>query len=159
VNTPYLYIGSWRTSFAFHVEDYNLYSTSFLHIGAPKTWYIIPPKYGKKFEAFSKKYMKFECKDIFKHKIFMPSPRAIKDNNIEFGKIRQCVGEFVVTFPNAYHGGFNNGFNIAEAINFGTKYWFEDEYQNSKRRCECGQYNLGFEFDDNFLANLIKNEK
>ena len=103
--------------------------------------------------------MKFECKDIFKHKIFMPSPRAIKDNNIEFGKIRQCVGEFVVTFPNAYHGGFNNGFNIAEAINFGTKYWFEDEYQNSKRRCECGQYNLGFEFDDNFLANLIKNEK
>jgi jumonji domain-containing protein 2 len=159
VNSPYLYIGSWRTSFAFHVEDYNLYSTSFLHIGAPKTWYIIPPKFGKEFEAFSRKYLKFGCKDVIKHKIFMPSPRAIKDNKIGFDKIRQSAGEFVVTFPYAFHGGFNNGFNIAEAINFGTKFWFDGEYNNFKENCDCGQYKLCFKFDNDVLAGLINNKQ
>jgi hypothetical protein len=86
----------------------------------------------------------------------MPSPRAMNENQIEFGKIRQCVGEFVVTFPYAYHGGFNNGFNIAEAINFGTKLWIDGEYKKSKRNCECGQYNLTFEFDNHVLENLIQ---
>ncbi len=99
VNTPFLYVGSFGTSFAFHVEDYNLYSTSYLHVGDPKTWYIIPPRDGLKFERFAKRYLREYCEDAIQHKIFMPSAFAIKENGINFGKIRQGVGEFVVTFP------------------------------------------------------------
>jgi hypothetical protein len=41
INSPYLYFGSHRTMFAWHVEDYNMASINFQHFGAPKIWYGI----------------------------------------------------------------------------------------------------------------------
>ena len=40
-------------------------------------------------------------------------------------KTLQRPGEFVVTYPGSYHGGFSTGLNVGEAVNFVTKSWFD----------------------------------
>ena len=43
---------------------------------------------------------------------------------INVRRIVQAPGEFVITFPRAYHGGFSNGFCVGEAVNFSIGDWF-----------------------------------
>lgn len=53
------------------------------------------------------------------------APSILKKNNIPFNKITQEANEFMITFPYAYHAGYNLGFNIAESTNFALPRWVE----------------------------------
>lgn len=47
------YFGMWRSFFGWHKEDADLYSVNFLHWGAPKVWYCVPPSGKQKFERMA----------------------------------------------------------------------------------------------------------
>ncbi|KAG2179353.1 hypothetical protein INT44_006199, partial [Umbelopsis vinacea] len=138
VNTAYLYFGQWKATFAWHVEDMDLYSINYLHFGAPKQWYAIPATYGKRFETvmqniFSPAYK--SCSEFLRHKTFIASPTILANNSIPVSRLVQHEGEFVITFPYGYHSGYNLGFNCAESTNFALDSWVEIGRQ--AKACTC----------------------
>ncbi|KAB0391370.1 hypothetical protein E2I00_005218 [Balaenoptera physalus] len=67
VNTPYLYFGMWKTSFAWHTEDMDLYSINYLHFGEPKS-------------------CAQSCEAFLRHKMTLISPLMLKKYGIPFDK-------------------------------------------------------------------------
>ncbi|XP_045673811.1 lysine-specific demethylase 4D [Phyllostomus hastatus] len=148
VNTPYLYFGMWKTTFAWHTEDMDLYSINYLHFGEPKTWYAVPPEHGQRLERLARELFPGSsrgCEAFLRHKVALISPSVLKENGIPFGRITQKAGEFMVTFPYGYHAGFNHGFNCAEAINFATPRWID--YGKVASQCSCGEARVSFSMD------------
>ncbi|KAI8037116.1 hypothetical protein M5D96_009863 [Drosophila gunungcola] len=148
VNTAYLYFGMWKSSFAWHTEDMDLYSINYLHFGAPKTWYAIPPAYGRRLEklvneTFAENYQ--ECNAYLRHKMTMISPKVLRQHNIPYNKITQEAGEIMITFPFGYHAGFNHGFNGAESTNFASKRWIEYGKRASICRCRSDMVKISME--------------
>uniref|UniRef100_A0A8B9LL24 Lysine-specific demethylase 4B n=1 Tax=Astyanax mexicanus TaxID=7994 RepID=A0A8B9LL24_ASTMX len=138
VNTPYLYFGMWKTTFAWHTEDMDLYSVNYLHFGQPKSWYAIPPEHGKRLERLAQGFFPGSsqgCDAFLRHKMTLISPSILKKYSIPFDRITQEAGEFMITFPYGYHAGFNHGFNCAESTNFATLRWVD--YGKMATQCSC----------------------
>ncbi|CAB5163061.1 unnamed protein product [Rhizophagus irregularis] len=138
VNKAYLYFGMWKASFAWHVEDKDLYSINYIHFGAPKFWYAISPQKASTFEQKMKGWFPgyyHECSEFLRHKEFMASPEQLRNGIMPFGKMVQREGEFIITFPRGYHAGFNMGFNCAESVNFAFEDWIEMGVK--AKSCEC----------------------
>ncbi|KAF5129064.1 hypothetical protein DV495_002638 [Geotrichum candidum] len=99
---------------------------NYQHFGETKTWYGIPGADAEKFEAA----MRDTVPDLFEKQpnllfqlVTMLSPEVLVEKGVRCYAIDQGPGEFVITFPKAYHAGFNHGFNCNEAVNFAPPDW------------------------------------
>ncbi|KAJ3062017.1 hypothetical protein HK102_008902, partial [Quaeritorhiza haematococci] len=123
---PWLYVGMVFSTFCWHTEDHFTYSINYLHWGETKTWYGIPASDADAFEKAMRSAVPelFETNpDLLFHLTTMLSPGVLVKNGVKCYAADQREGEFVITFPRAYHAGFNHGFNFAEAVNFALPDW------------------------------------
>ncbi|CAL1374252.1 unnamed protein product [Linum trigynum] len=140
VTSPMIYIGMLYSWFAWHVEDHELHSINFLHIGSPKTWYSVPGDYAFAFEeviqrqAYGGHVDRLAALSLLGEKTTLLSPELVVSSGIPCCRLIQNPGEFVVTFPRAYHVGFSHGFNCGEAANFSTPQWLEVAKEAAVRR-------------------------
>lgn len=161
VNTAYLYLGMWKATFAWHLEDVDLYSINYLHFGAPKQWYSISQADARRFEGAMKNIWPADakaCPQFLRHKGFLISPQHLLQNyNIKVNKVVSYPGEFVVTYPYGYHSGYNLGYNCAEAVNFALEPWLE--MGKIAKKCECAQAQDSVWIDVHAIERKLRGEE
>uniref|UniRef100_A0A3P9J0Q8 [histone H3]-trimethyl-L-lysine(4) demethylase n=1 Tax=Oryzias latipes TaxID=8090 RepID=A0A3P9J0Q8_ORYLA len=144
MKVPWLYVGMVFSAFCWHIEDHWSYSINYLHWGEPKTWYGVPSVAAERLEEVMKKLTPelFEFQpDLLHQLVTIMNPNILMAHGVPVVRTNQCAGEFVITFPRAYHSGFNQGYNFAEAVNFCTADWLPagrsciEHYRRLRRYC------------------------
>lgn len=126
MTVPWLYVGMCFSTFCWHSEDHYTYSANYHHFGATKTWYGIPSSDTELFEAAMREAVPelFEQQpDLLFQLVTLLQPEKLKKAGVQVYALDQRAGQFVITFPQAYHAGFNHGFNFNEAVNFAPPDW------------------------------------
>ncbi|XP_043709984.1 lysine-specific demethylase 5A isoform X3 [Telopea speciosissima] len=126
VMVPWLYVGMLFSSFCWHFEDHCFYSMNYLHWGEPKYWYSVPGGEADAFEQVMKNSLPdlFDAQpDLLFQLVTMLNPSVLQENGVPVYSVLQEPGNFVITFPRSFHGGFNFGLNCAEAVNFAPADW------------------------------------
>ncbi|CAI9773813.1 unnamed protein product [Fraxinus pennsylvanica] len=129
VTSPMVYIAMMFSWFAWHVEDHDLHSLNYMHVGAGKTWYGVPREAAVAFEevirvqGYGGEINPLVTFATLGEKTTVMSPEVLVNAGVPCCRLVQNAGEFVVTFPRAYHSGFSHGFNCGEAANIATPEW------------------------------------
>ncbi|XP_047393391.1 lysine-specific demethylase 5D isoform X1 [Sciurus carolinensis] len=144
MKVPWLYVGMVFSAFCWHIEDHWSYSINYLHWGEPKTWYGVPSLAAEHLEEVMKSLTPelFDSQpDLLHQLVTLMNPNTLMSHGVPVVRTNQCAGEFVITFPRAYHSGFNQGYNFAEAVNFCTADWLPagrqciEHYRRLRRYC------------------------
>ncbi|KAK9119938.1 hypothetical protein Scep_018031 [Stephania cephalantha] len=140
VTSPMVYVAMLFSWFAWHVEDHDLHSLNYMHMGAGKTWYGVPRDASVAFEevirvhGYGGEVNPLVTFATLGEKTTVMSPEVLISAGIPCCRLVQNVGEFVVTFPGAYHSGFSHGFNCGEASNIATPEWLRFAKEAAIRR-------------------------
>ena len=126
MTVPWLYVGMCFSTFCWHNEDHYTYSANYQHFGATKTWYGIPGSDAARFETAMREAVPelFDQQpDLLFQLVTLLPPDRLRQAGVNVYALDQRAGQFVITFPQAYHAGFNHGFNFNEAVNFAPSDW------------------------------------
>ncbi|XP_054279560.1 lysine-specific demethylase 5A [Macrosteles quadrilineatus] len=128
MKVPWMYVGMCFATFCWHNEDHWSYSINYLHWGEPKTWYGVPGYKAEVFETAMRQAAPelFQSQpDLLHQLVTIMNPNVLMESGVPVFRTDQHAGEFVITFPRAYHAGFNQGYNFAEAVNFAPADWIK----------------------------------
>eukprot|EP00258_Populus_trichocarpa_P022258 XP_024438277.1 lysine-specific demethylase REF6 [Populus trichocarpa] len=170
VTSPMVYIGMIFSWFAWHVEDHDLHSLNYMHMGAGKTWYGVPREAAVAFEevvrvhGYGGENNPLVTFAVLGEKTTVMSPEVFISAGVPCCRLVQNAGEFVVTFPRAYHSGFSHGFNCGEAANIATPEWLTVAKDAAIRRASINYppmvshfqllYDLALEFCTRIPVNI-----
>lgn len=94
-------------------------SINYQHCGAAKTWYGIPGHAALDFEKVVREHVYTNdilsadgedgAFDVLLGKTTLFPPNILSEHGVPVYRAVQKPGEFVVTFPRAYHAGFSHG--------------------------------------------------
>lgn len=106
---------------------------------------MVPPEHAEKFHRFAASYFTAyanKCPEFLRHKSVIINPIQLEraglpccNAGIPVLKAVHRSGEFMITYPNGYHQGFNLGFNCAESVNFALSRWIE--IGKKSKFCTC----------------------
>jgi len=160
MTVPWLYVGMVFSTFCWHAEDHYTYSANYQHFGATKTWYGIPAEDADKFEQAMREAVPelFESQpDLLFQLVTLLTPEQLKKAGVRVYALDQRAGEFVITFPQAYHAGFNHGFNMNEAVNFAPSDW-EPFGEHGVQRLQDYRRQPCFSHDELLLAAAARKD-
>ncbi|KAI9836786.1 MAG: hypothetical protein M1819_000951 [Sarea resinae] len=150
IHTPYFYVSRHAgTPFALHIEDFAAYSLNYMHSGAPKHWLVVRPADHHALEEWAHEFLNPTqillgnplwtdtrilphkrklrhpppCAQFLRHHALYVPAATLDTLQVQYTRVEQAPGEMVVTFPFAYHEGWNAGPNIAEAVGYASKRW------------------------------------
>lgn len=128
---PSLFTGAAFSHFGVRIEDGDLCGVNLHHGGAPKVWNIMPPKEAKKLGEI----LDTECILPLRYKAYFLTTEFLAKNGIQFSVLNQRSGEIVLLYSRAYHQGYNAGWDVTEAVNFGFDDWID--FATTSNRCNC----------------------
>ena len=160
VTQPWMYIGMMFASFCWHCEDEYLPSINFMHLGDTKTWYGIAPSQANAFENAVYDIIPSAVKaepDLIFQLVTLISPAQLMARKVNVFKLEQNAGEFVITWPQAFHAGFSHGFNCGEAVNFGADFWIPFGKVAAKKYKRMGRETT-FSHEHLLLSTILNSE-
>lgn len=137
IHWPYCYRSgpAFGASFTAHIEDYYLYSVSYLY-ESEKIWYAIAPRdrlaLEEKLRTTNLSTYTTTCSQFLRHSPTLIPRSTLQEWGIAYTVVHQRPGEAVITFPRTYHQGFSVGPTVAEAINYADAGWNFDDYVDCK---------------------------
>lgn len=101
-------------------------SINYHHCGASKTWYGVPGHAASDFEnvvcnhVYAREILSaerdHEAFNVLLGKTTMFPPNVLLEHDVPVYKAVQKPGEFIITFPRAYHAGFSHGEDLVQLI-------------------------------------------
>jgi hypothetical protein len=88
--------------------------------------------------------MPIHCPQFLTHQNLLNSEQSLpltdarwKSAGFKCFKWIQTKGTMIITWPGVYHSGINTGYNLNEAVNFGTQSWLNEGREYTGNRCQC----------------------
>ena len=110
-----------------------------MNLAQARSRYVVPPAYAERVRALAADIYPTEhrqCAQFLRHKATLIAPDTLRAHGIPVCTARQSEGTFVLVLSSAFHFGFNQGFNVAEAVNFALREWVP--HGRRARACVCG---------------------